>query len=92
MEGGYNFVDLCNDKNTVLDGLVVTYYPNGKQKWQCNYKNGKRQGYLTLLLRDGSVVVAQYDDGELVHNYLMVTHSNGQMEKVSVKEYAHLLM
>lgn len=92
MEGGYNFVDLCNDKNTVLDGLVVTYYPNGKEKWQCNYKNGKRQGYLTLLLRDGSVVVAQYDDGELVHNYLMVTHSNGQMEKVSVKEYAHLLM
>lgn len=92
MEGGYKFLDLSNDNNTVLDGQVITYYPNGKEKWQCNYKNGKRQGYLTLQLRDGSVVVAQYDYGQLVHNYLMLTHANGKMEKVPVSEYEHLIM
>lgn len=92
MEGGYKFLDLSNHNNTVLDGQVITYYPNGKEKWQCNYKNGKRQGYLTLQLRDGSVVVAQYDYGQLVHNYLMLTHANGKMEKVPVSEYEHLIM
>lgn len=91
MEGGYTFLDLNNDKNTVFDGQVISYYPNGKEKWACKYKNGKRQGYLTLQLRDGSVVVAQYNNGTLVNNYLMLTHPDGQMEKVSVKDYAHLL-
>lgn len=91
MEGGYSFLDLNNDKNTVLDGVVTTYYPNGKEKWTCKYKNGKRQGYLSLQLRDGSVVVAQYDYGNLVHNYLMVTHADGTMEHVAVSDYAHLL-
>lgn len=91
MQAGYTFLDLNNDKNTVLDGDVVTYYPNGKQKWTCKYKNGKREGYLTLQLRDGSVVVAQYEYGKLVNNYLMITHPNGQMERVPVKEYANLI-
>ncbi len=91
MQGGYAFLDLNNDKNTVLDGNVTSYYPNGKEKWQCNYKNGKRQGYLSLLLRDGSVVVAQYDNGTLVRNYLMITHADGTMEKAPVSEYARLL-
>ncbi len=91
MQGGYTFLDLNNDNNTVLDGDVITYYPNGKQKWACKYKNGQREGYLTLQLRDGSVVVAQYEYGKLVNNYLMLTHPDGQMERVPVKEYANLI-
>lgn len=91
MQGGYSFLDLNNDKNTVLDGEVTTYYPNGKEKWTCKYKDGKRQGYLSLQLRDGSIVVAQYDYGNLVHNYLMKTNANGQMEQVPIDEYEHLI-
>lgn len=91
MQAGYSFLDLSNDKNTVLDGTVTTYYPNGKEKWQCNYQNGKRHGYLSLMLRDGSIVTAQYNHGNLVNNYLVVTHADGTMEKVPVSDYKHLI-
>jgi hypothetical protein len=30
-EGGYSFVDLGNDANTILNGEVTTYYINGKE-------------------------------------------------------------
>lgn len=29
-EGGYSFIDLGNDRNTVFNGDVTTYYKNGK--------------------------------------------------------------
>lgn len=45
-EGGYSFVDLNNDKNTVLNGEVTTYYQNGKEKLHGRYVNGKREGLL----------------------------------------------
>ena len=48
-EGGYNFVDLGNDNNTVIDGEFTTYYPNGREKWHGQYVNGKRHGYFTML-------------------------------------------
>ena len=91
LEGGYAFLDLGNDANTVLDGHVTAYYPNGKEKWHCNYRNGKRDGYLTLNLRDGSVGVVAYAAGQVRFNYMMVTHPDGKMEKANLKHYAELL-
>lgn len=44
-EGGYSFIDLGNDRNTIFNGEVTTYYKNGKEKWHGNYVNGKREGY-----------------------------------------------
>ena len=29
-EGGYSFIDLGNDRNTIFNGEVTTYYKNGK--------------------------------------------------------------
>ena len=52
-EGGYSFVDLGNDRNTIFNGEVTTYYKNGKEKWHGKYVNGKREGYFTLQLREG---------------------------------------
>ena len=43
-ECGYNFVDLGNDANTVIDGEFTTYYPNGREKWHGQFVNGKRHG------------------------------------------------
>ena len=40
-EGGYSFIDLSNDNNTQLDGEVTAFYPNGKEKWQGKFVNGK---------------------------------------------------
>lgn len=91
LEGGYAFLDLGNDANTVLDGHVTAYYPTGKEKWHCNYRNGKRDSYLTLNLRDGSVGVVAYAAGQVRFNYMMVTHPDGKMEKVNLKHYAELL-
>lgn len=91
LEGGYAFLDLGNDANTVLDGRVTSYYPNGREKWNCNYKNGKRHGYLTLNLRGGSIGVVAYTNGEMRYKYIMVTHPNGKMEKKDIKEYEKLL-
>lgn len=90
-EGGYSFVDLGNDKNTVLNGEVTTYYQNGKEKWHGKFVNGKRQGYFTLQMRDGSVAVVQFVDGESAHNYFTVTHKDGTMEKRPMKEIKSLL-
>ena len=58
-EGGYSFIDLGDDRNTVFNGEVTSYYKNGKEKWHGKYVNGKREGYFTLQLRDGGVAVAQ---------------------------------
>lgn len=41
-EGGYSFIDLGNDRNTIFNGEVTTYYKNGKEKWHGKYVNGKR--------------------------------------------------
>jgi hypothetical protein len=38
--GGYSFIDLGNDNNTVLNGEVTTYYNNGKERWHGNFNNG----------------------------------------------------
>ncbi len=90
-EGGYSFVDLSNDKNTVLNGEVTTYYPNGKEKWHGKYVNGKRTGYFTLQLRDGGVAVVQFVDGKSAHNFFTVTYKNGTMEKKPLSDIKSLL-
>lgn len=90
-EGGYTFVDLSNDMNTVLNGEVTTYYKSGKEKLHGTYKNGKREGYFTLQLREGGVAVVQYANGKSVHNYFTVTLPDGTMEQRPLSEIANLL-
>ncbi len=85
-EGGYSFIDLGNDRNTVFKGEVTTYYKNGKEKWHGKYVNGKREGYFTLQLREGGVAVVQFKDGKSVHDYFTVTYKDGTMEKKPLSE------
>ena len=90
-EGGYKFIDLSNDNNSILDGEVTTYYSNGKEKLHGTYKNGKREGYFTLLMRDGSIAVVQYRNGVSVHDYFTVTRPDGTIQKHSLSEIKSLL-
>ena len=90
-EGGYNFVDLSNDKNTVLNGEVTTYYQNGKEKLHGRYVNGKRDGYFTLQLRDGGVAIVAYQNGQSKYDYFMVTNPDGTQEKRPLNEIKSLL-
>ncbi len=90
-EGGYSFVDLGNDKNTVLNGEVTTYYSNGKEKLHGKYVNGKREGYFTLQMRDGGVAVIQYANGQSMHDYFIVTRTDGTQEKRPINEI-HMLL
>lgn len=90
-EGGYTFIDLSNDKNTVLDGDVITYYPNGKEKWRGSYKDGKRHGYFTMMMRDGSILSVLFNDGKAKMNYFVITKPDGSMQKRPIKDLDHLL-
>ena len=90
-EGGYAFIDLGNDKNTVFNGDVTTYYVNGKEKLHGKYVDGKRHGYFTLQLRDGGVAVIAYQDGKSRFDYFTVTSQNGQQEKRPLSEIRSLL-
>lgn len=90
-EGGYAFVDLNNDKNTVLNGDFTTYYPNGKEKMRGRYVNGQRQGFFVLQLRSGGVAVVEYRDGKSAHDYFMVTTPDGNQEKRPLEEIKTLL-
>ena len=90
-QGGFNFLDLSNDKNTVLDGDVTTYYPNGSMKWRCNYVNGKREGYFTLLMHDGSIGVIDYQNGEPKYDYISITHKDGTVTQKSLGHYRNLI-
>lgn len=85
-EGGYSFVDLGNDRNTIFNGVVTTYYKNGKEKWHGKYVNGKREGYFTLQLREGGVAVVQFKNGKSVHDFFTVTYKDGKMEKKPLSE------
>lgn len=85
-EGGYSFVDLGNDRNTIFNGEVTTYYKNGKKKWHGKYVNGKREGYFTLQLREGGVAVVQFKNGKSVHDFFTVTYKDGKMEKKPLSE------
>lgn len=85
-EGGYSFVDLGNDRNTIFNGEVTTYYKNGKEKWHGKYVNGKREGYFTLQLREGGVAVVQFQNGKSVHDFFTVTYKDGKMEKKPLSE------
>lgn len=90
-EGGYSFIDLNNDKHSVLNGEVTTYYANGKEKLHGRYVDGKRQGYFTLQLRDGSVAIVSYDNGKSKFNHFMVTRPNGSQETRPLSEIKSLL-
>lgn len=90
-EGGYNFIDLGNDKNTVLNGAVTTYYPNGNEKWHGKYVNGKREGYFTLQMRNGGVATVQFVGGKSKYDYFVVTMPDGQMQKRPISEIKSLL-
>lgn len=85
-EGGYSFVDLGNDRNTIFNGEVTTYYKNGKEKWHGKYVNGKREGYFILQLREGGVAVVQFKNGKSVHDFFTVTYKDGKMEKKPLSE------
>ena len=85
-EGGYSFIDLGNDRNTIFSGVVTTYYKNGKEKWHGKYVNGKREGYFTLQLREGGVAVVQFKNGKSVHDFFTVTYKDGKMEKKPLSE------
>lgn len=90
-EGGYSFVDLSNDKNTVLNGDVTTFYSNGKEKLHGRYVNGQRNGYFTLQLRDGGVAIVSYQNGKSKYDYFMVTRPDGSQEKRPLNEIKSLL-
>ncbi len=90
-EGGYSFIDLGNDKNTILDGKVTTYYVNGKEKLHGKYVNGKREGYFTLQLRSGGVAIIAYHGGKSRFDYFMVTNQDGTQEKRPLSEINSLL-
>lgn len=44
-EGGYNFIDLNNDKNTVLNGEVTTYYVNGKESFTASMSTASAMAF-----------------------------------------------
>lgn len=90
-EGGYQFIDLGNDKNTIFNGDVTTYYPNGKEKMRGQYVDGKRQGYFTVQLRNGDIAVVEYKNGKSMHDYFMVTRPDGSQEKRPLSEIKSLL-
>lgn len=90
-EGGYSFIDLGNDKNSVFNGEVTTYYPNGKEKWHGTYVNGKRNGYFTLQMRNGGVAVVVFANGKSAYDFFTVTYKDGTMEKKPISEIKSLL-
>ncbi len=90
-EGGYSFIDLGNDNNTVFEGKVTTYYVNGKEKLHGKYVNGKREGYFTLQLRSGGVAVIAYQGGKSKFDYFMLTYQDGTQEKRPLSEIKSLL-
>ena len=90
-EGGYSFVDLGNDKNTILNGDVITYYANGKEKLHGKYVDGVRTGYFTLQLREGGVAVVKYVNGRSAFDYFMVTRPDGSQEERPLSEIRSLL-
>ena len=90
-EGGYSFVDLGNDANTVFNGEITTYYANGKEKWHGTYVNGQRHGYFTMQMRDGSIAVAEFVNGKSKHDYFMVTGADGSIQKRPITELKSLL-
>lgn len=90
-EGGYSFIDLANDNNTVLNGKFTTYYANGKEQISGAFKNGKPDGYFTFMMRDGSVGVAQFANGVSKYDYFTVSRPDGTTEKRPISEIKSLL-
>ena len=90
-EGGYKFVDLGNDSNTIFDGEVTTYYPNGMQKVHGKYVNGMRQGHFTVLMEDGRIAVMEFANGRSKHDYFVITSQDGHTEKRPISEIRSLL-
>lgn len=90
-EGGYSFIDLGNDKNTVYNGDITTYYQNGKEKMRGTYVNGQREGYFTLQLRNGGVATVRYKDGQSAYDYFVVTMPDGTQSKHKLSEIRGLL-
>lgn len=91
LEGGYSFIDLTNDNNTMLDGDITAFYPNGKEKWRGTFVKGQPNGYFTLMMRDGSIATAEFVDGKSKRDYFVVTSPDGKMSKRNISELKSFL-
>lgn len=90
-EGGYDFIDLGNDGNTVLNGEVTTYYPDGKIKSMGKYVNGKREGFFNVQMSDGSIASMEFVGGQSKYDYFLLTRKDGSVERRPIAEIKSLL-
>ena len=91
LEGGYSFLDLSDDNNTQLDGDITAFYQNGKEKWRGTFVNGKPQGYFVMMMRDGSVATAEFENGRSKHDYFTVTAPDGTMKLRDIRDLKSFL-
>lgn len=86
LEGGYSFIDLNNDRNTKVEGDVTAFYPNGKEKYRGSFIGGKPEGYLTVMMRDGSIATAEFVNGISRFNYFVVTATDGNQTRRDIND------
>ena len=86
LEGGYSFIDLNDDRNTKVEGDVTAFYPNGKEKNRGSFIGGEPEGYLTVMMRDGSIATAEFVNGISRFNYFVVTATDGNQTRRDIND------
>ena len=90
-DAAYGRLLLTAGKGVEKREIFRDFYPNGKEKWQGKFVNGKANGYFTVMMRDGSIATAQFVNGKSKLDYFVVTAADGTMSKRDVKDLKHLL-
>ena len=81
--GGFRVIDPTNDKNTIFDGMVESFYKNGNTKIRATYKNGVLEGDYNNYSESGKILIsAHYHFGMLSGLYTTFNNdgSTVQME------------
>lgn len=79
-EGQYVSIDKYNDKKSVFDDEVVTYYKSGNVESKSNYEAGKLEGEREEYTEDGVFCSKyEYKGGNLVNDYYVVERTDNMM-------------
>jgi antitoxin component YwqK of YwqJK toxin-antitoxin module len=66
----------------IVDGTALTFYPNGQQRSQCLYRNGKPYGMYKMWRPDGTLALEDWLDCGKSSGEQKLFYQNGAIKSI----------
>ena len=74
-------LDIEKHSGTMPDGTVKEFFENGKVYFECEFKNGQRNGMCKIYFDNGKVNIEKYYENGMLQGKARVFHPTGRLYK-----------